>query len=97
MSNLAEQISPRHGPFQCSCGKWYSTQEGVVMCQSNQCGSGKNVWDRKGKFYHTTETVITVVCAECGEKITSTLHDCEGAIELRVWPHVCAVDGGDDE
>ena len=86
--------TPR-GPYQCACGKWYSTHQALVLCIDNEHGAGKDRFSVSGKYRHDMVTEITAVCAECGERLRSRIQWEKGSIELRVWPHVCAVDSGE--
>jgi hypothetical protein len=76
---------------ECSCGKFYSTPEGVALCQHNGHGSGKDAYGDKFLFKHTLEPELTIVCAECGTPLRGYLRTSGMNVEMNVLPHVCQI------
>ncbi len=91
--NTAEKLE---GLCECSCGKFYSSLEGVAACKANHHGSGKDAWNDRHKFRNTVEVEYDIQCAECGEKLRFRMIEVSGTrAMIDVLPHVCAVDEGE--
>lgn len=89
--NTAEKLE---GLCECSCGKFYSSLEGVAACKANHHGIGKDKFGDRFKFANTVETEYTMFCAECGERLRFHMIEVSGTrTMIDVLPHVCAVDG----
>lgn len=87
--NTAEKLE---GLYECSCGKFYSSLEGVAACKANHHGIGKDKFGDRFKFANTVETEYTVVCAECGERLRARCRRMEASIQVDVLPHICQTD-----
>ncbi len=91
--NTAEKLE---GLCDCSCGKFYSSLEGVAACKANHHGSGKDKFGDRMKFTQEIEHEITTECAECGERLrfritrVTPIRTC-----IIVLPHVCQISEGE--
>jgi hypothetical protein len=85
--------------YECSCGSTYTSQEGVVLCTSNEHGSGKDKYRSSSKnFGHELNMGIEAFCWECGIPLLTTFEISTGGtcISMRVVPHICSVADDDD-
>lgn len=88
--NTAEKLE---GLCECSCGKFYSSLEGVAACKANHHGIGKDKFGDRFKFANTIEHEFSAQCAECGQRLRFRIIQVTPLrTVIDVLPHVCAVD-----